>query len=147
MTTFRPRVARVAQHGHLLRPFPSGWNASPSWQQFWPPASPKRPPELFAYQASIIRAKRNYEVKQWVAYDRQFGREALARKDLNWSVPNLRLYNEAFTGRGRISGAHDCSVVVLQAERAPCYSLCSLGTHQCGHPRQQSTHPGHLQEL
>ena len=60
---------------------------------------PEKAPELFAYQASIIRAERNYEGKQWVAYDRQFRREALARKDLNWSVPNLRLYNEAFTGR------------------------------------------------
>jgi len=58
-------------------------------------------PEFFAYQASIIRAERNYEGKQWVVYDRQFRREALARKDLNWSLPNVRLYNEAFTGRAR----------------------------------------------
>ena len=34
-----------------------------------------------------------------MAYDRQFRREMLARKDLNWSVSNARLYNEAFTGR------------------------------------------------
>ena len=32
-------------------------------------------------------------------YDWQFRREALARKDLNWSVPDACLYNEAFTGR------------------------------------------------
>ena len=42
--------------------------------------------------------ERNYE---WVAYDRQYRREALARKDLNWSVTDPRLYNEAFTGRAR----------------------------------------------
>ena len=62
---------------------------------------PEKAPELLAYQASIIRAERNYEGKQWVAYDRQFRREALARKDLDWSVPDPRLYNEAFTGRAR----------------------------------------------
>ena len=33
--------------------------------------------------------------------------DALARKDLNWSVPDRRLYNEAFTGRGR--AIHWCS--------------------------------------
>ena len=62
---------------------------------------PDKAGELFAYQASIIRAKRNYEGTRWVAYDRQYRREALARKDLNWSVTDPRLYNEAFTGRAR----------------------------------------------
>ena len=62
---------------------------------------PDKAPELFSYQATIVRAERNYEGKRWVTYDRQFRREALARKDLNWSVTNPRLYNEAFTGRAR----------------------------------------------
>ena len=62
---------------------------------------PEKAPELFAYQATIVRAERNYEGKRWVSYDRQFRREALARKDLNWSVTDSRLYNEAFTGRAR----------------------------------------------
>ena len=35
-------------------------------------------------------------------YDCQFRREALARKDLNWSVMDTRLYSEAFTGRARV---------------------------------------------
>ena len=56
----------------------------------------EKAPELLAYQASIIRAERNYEGKQW-AYDRQFRREALARKD----VLDPRLYNEASTGWAR----------------------------------------------
>ena len=60
---------------------------------------PHKAPELFAYQALIVRAERNYESNRWVSYDRQFRREALACKDLNWSVPDARLYNEAFTGR------------------------------------------------
>ena len=37
----------------------------------------------------IIQAKRNCKGKQWVAYDRQFWKEALMRKDVNWSI---RLY-------------------------------------------------------
>ena len=55
---------------------------------------PHKAPELFAYQASIIRAERNYEAGRWVTYDRQFRREALARRDLNWSTPDPRLYSE-----------------------------------------------------
>lgn len=62
---------------------------------------PEKAPELWAYQALIVRCERNYEGKRWVTFDRQFRREALARKDLNWSVPDSRLYNEAFTGRAR----------------------------------------------
>ena len=62
---------------------------------------PEKAPEFWAYQASIVRAERNYEGTRWVSYDRQFRREALARKDLNWSVTDPRLYNEAFTGRAR----------------------------------------------
>ncbi len=61
----------------------------------------EKAPELFAYQVSIVRAERNYETGRWVAYDRQYRREALARKDLNWSVTDPHLYNEAFTGRTR----------------------------------------------
>ena len=62
---------------------------------------PDKAGELFAYQASIVRAELNYEGKRWVAYDRQYRREALARKDLNWSITDPRLYNEAFTGQAR----------------------------------------------
>ncbi len=62
---------------------------------------PDKAGELFAYQASIVRADRNYEGKRLVACDRQYRRQALARQDLNWSVPDPRLYNEAVTGRAR----------------------------------------------
>ena len=62
---------------------------------------PHKAPELFAYQATIIRAERNYEAGRWVTYDRQFRRKALARRNLNWSTPDPRLYSEAFTGRAR----------------------------------------------
>ena len=62
---------------------------------------PEKSPELFAYLGTIVRAERNYEGQRWVTYDRQYRREALARKDLNWSVTDSRLYSEAFTGRAR----------------------------------------------
>ena len=60
---------------------------------------PHKGPELWAYQATIVNAAHSFDGTTWVAYDRQYRREMLARKDLNWSVPNSRLYNEAFTGR------------------------------------------------
>lgn len=62
---------------------------------------PAKAPELFAYLSQIVRAARNYEGNRWVSYDRQFRREALAKKNLDWSSPNHRLYNEAFTGWAR----------------------------------------------
>ena len=39
---------------------------------------PNKVQELWAYQSLIIRAARNYEGQAWVAYDRQYQREALA---------------------------------------------------------------------
>ena len=62
---------------------------------------PEKAAEIFAYQATIVQAERNYDGEHWVVYDHQFRREALVRKDLNWSVTDPRLHNEAFTGRAR----------------------------------------------
>ena len=63
---------------------------------------PEKAPELFSYQASVVRAERNFDNRRWVAYDRCYRREALAQKNLDWSMPNARLYNEAFTGHARV---------------------------------------------
>ena len=62
---------------------------------------PEKVPELFAYQAQNYPGRTNYEQGRRVSYNRQFRREALARKDLNWSVTDTRLYSETFTGRAR----------------------------------------------
>ena len=86
---------------------------------------PDKAGELFAYQASIIRAERNYEGKRWVVYDRQYRREALARKDLNWSVQDSRLYNEAFTGRAKAIAR--CNVCLQDDHSA---SSCPRKPHQ-----------------
>ena len=56
---------------------------------------PEKAPKLFAYQALIAWAERNFDDRRWVSYDRCYRREALA---LDWSVSNARLYNKAFTG-------------------------------------------------
>ena len=63
---------------------------------------PEKGPELWAYPSTILNAAHSYEGATWVTHDRLFRREMLAWKDLNWSVPNSRLYNEAFTGRAKI---------------------------------------------
>ncbi len=62
---------------------------------------PEKAPELFAYMATITRAERNFQPGAWIAYDRQYRREALARKDLCWSRTDSTLYSEAFTGRAK----------------------------------------------
>ena len=62
---------------------------------------PEKAAELWAYQTTIIHAAHTYEGANWVAYDRLYCREMLAAKNLNWSVPNPRLYSEAFTGRAK----------------------------------------------
>lgn len=43
---------------------------------------PEKAPELWAYQTTILKAANHYEGQTWVAYDRQFRRDMLARKDL-----------------------------------------------------------------
>ena len=73
---------------------------------------PEKAPELFAYQPSIVRAERNFVDNCWVDYDRCYRREALAAKNLDWSVPNARLYDEAFTGRAR--AIPRCSVCIQE---------------------------------
>ena len=62
------------------------------------PRLPHKAPELFVYQASIVRLECNF-MDRWVAYNWCYHREALAQKNLDWSIPNARLYNKAFTGR------------------------------------------------
>ena len=66
---------------------------------------PDKAPELFAYQASIVTAERNFDDRRWVAYDRCYRREALAQTNLDWSAPNAWLYNEAFTAPGQCLAA------------------------------------------
>ena len=61
---------------------------------------PESAPELFAYQASIVRAEWNFDGRCWVAYNRCYRREALAQKNLDWSVPTGCI-TEAFTRHAR----------------------------------------------
>ena len=59
---------------------------------------PEKAAELWAYQTSILHTVHAYEDSTWVAYDRLYRQEMLAKKDLNWFV---RLYSEALTGRAK----------------------------------------------
>ncbi len=80
---------------------------------------PAKAPELFVYLATIVRAERNYEAGRWAAYDRQYRHEALARKSLDWSVPDPRLYNEAFTGRAK--AIPRCAMCLMDDHQAHSY--------------------------
>lgn len=63
---------------------------------------PEKAPEFWAYQATIIQAARDFKESAWVAYDRCYRREALARKSLDWSVIEPNMYQRAFTGQARV---------------------------------------------
>ena len=97
---------------------------------------PHKAPELVAYLSSIVYAERCYESGRWLAYDRQFRREVLARKCLDWSVPNQRLYTEAFTGRGKpIPRCSVCLQDIIGLRGVPITRTtsgrhCSLGPSQ-----------------
>ena len=93
---------------------------------------------LWAYQASIVRAARNFEGTAWVAYDRQYRRKALARRDLNWSQPNSRLYNEAFTGRAK---AIPPPLLPLPQRRPLVLSVCTGATLGTGPTNRASRQP------
>ena len=77
--------------GSVRLPIPSGGTGGKEPQLVRP-----QPPPLLG---SLHWESLQHPYVQWVAYDRQFRQEALAGKSLDWSVPNHRLYQEAFTGR------------------------------------------------
>ena len=98
---------------------------------------PEKVAEFWAYQTSILRAARNFDGAAWVAYDRQYRREALARRDLNWSACNTRLYNEAFTGRAKtIPRCQHCLSTTHSTRLCPTNPdpSASHGTPQTSHP-------------
>ena len=109
---------------------------------------PEKAPELFAYQAHIIRCERNYQRQQWVAYDRRFRKEALALKSLDWSMPNQRLFQEAFTGRAKdiprcsycLEDDHVAAACPSNPHR-PLFSWPPSIPQWPGPPQQQQTSP------
>ena len=62
---------------------------------------PDKAPQLFAYLRRIVHAARNFQGSAWVAYDRLYGRQALARHSLDWAQEDSALYNEAFVGHAK----------------------------------------------
>ena len=118
------------------------WVEKYSTQQFFSPrVSQKR--KLFSYLASVF-TERKFDQNRWVAYDRCYHREALANKCLDWSLPNMRWYNEVCHAR-TIPRCTHC----LQEDHASFHALTtklvhgSPGclTHSLPHPHP--TQPGH----
>ena len=62
---------------------------------------PDKAPQLFAYLRRIVHAARNFQGSAWVAYDRLYRRQALARHSLDWAQEDSALYNEAFVGHAK----------------------------------------------
>ena len=95
-----------------------------------------------------------------MAYNHQYRREALARGDLNWSVLDSHLYNEAFTGRAKaiprcqhcLSEAHvsaaclfdpnPCSMHVHAKVTTPAQALPPM-THDLGEQSVENTQELH----
>ena len=96
-----PRAIPPCRLGPPFWTYLCGRRSFTPWLLFCPPGSRRRLRSFFAYLASILRAERKFDDSRWVAYDRCYCREALSQKNLDWLVPNARLYNEAFTGRAR----------------------------------------------
>ena len=80
---------------------------------------PDKAPHLMAYLRTIVRASRNFEGSAWASYDAAYRRQAANNRSLDWAIPDLALYNEAFTGRARViprcqfclsdsHSSHDC---------------------------------------
>ena len=91
--------------------------------------------------ATVVRAERNYESGRWVTYDRQFRRQALARKSLDWSVTDPRLYSEAFTGRAKsIPRCSTCLEMTTSPPASP-RTLTALGGHGLQAQHRGLRHP------
>ena len=67
---------------------------------------PDKCAELWAYQATIIKAHRDVEGDAWVTYDMCYRRQAANSKSLDWSQIDFTLYNQTFAGKARIK--HRC---------------------------------------
>ena len=81
---------------------------------------PDKAPQLFAYLRRIVHAARNFQGSAWVAYDRLYRRQALARHSLDWAQEDSALYNEAFVGHARaITRCRHCLSEFHTSESCP----------------------------
>ena len=81
---------------------------------------PDKAPQLFGYLRRIVHAARNFQGSAWVAYDRLYRRQALARHSLDWAQEDSALYNEAFVGHARaITRCRHCLSEFHTSESCP----------------------------
>ena len=99
---------------------------------------PQRIGDFMSYQATIIKAHRNFEGMSWVVYDRCYRRRAAATKSLEWAKIDTALYNEAFTGRARSvprcnyclsldHSDHDCPACPMPVGEQPTGKVFPIG--------------------
>ena len=66
---------------------------------------PARGPQLFGYQANILRSAREFSGTRWLEYDKAFRKLAAANYagciNTDWSQLDLQLYNRIFVGHAR----------------------------------------------
>ena len=66
---------------------------------------PARGPQLFGYQANILRSAREFSGTRWLEYDKAFRKLTAANYagciNTDWSQLDLQLYNRIFVGHAR----------------------------------------------
>ena len=93
---------------------------------------PSKAPQLFIYMRRIVHAARNYRRTSWVAYDRLYRRQAVARCSLDWAVEDSALYNKAFVGQVKfIARCKHCLSEYHGSENSPEFSQPLLNTTAC----------------
>ena len=60
-------------------------------------------PDLAMYLRRIVHCARKFEGHAWVTYDRLYRRQAAASRSLSWATEDQALYNEAFSGRAKLT--------------------------------------------
>ena len=112
---------------------------------------PDKAPQLLAYRRRIVHAARNFHGSAWVAYDRVYRRQALARRSLEWAQEDSALYNEAFVGHAKvIVRCRHCLSEYHATEACPDlpHPPALWPTHYLPtSPTAASLPPGHRQEL
>ena len=62
---------------------------------------PKKAPQLFSYQRTIVSASQSFDAAAWVAYDARYRRKAALSKSFDWGTIDTGLYSECFIGRAK----------------------------------------------
>ena len=76
---------------------------------------PEQIPDLLGYQFLIIEAHQEYEVDNWLAYDRRFRLSAAANHNTVWGHIDQTLWSLAFSGKAKASRCKHCFSISHQS--------------------------------